>query len=78
MYVTVLDVRVMRTLRPAGTAILAGHLFEQTKKHLQTILVAKCIATIPVKYGKSKSAFSHMIFLPSVQSHVISHVSNFH
>ena len=47
MYVTVLDVRVMRTLRPAGTAILAGHLFEQTKKHLQILAVAKCITTIP-------------------------------
>lgn len=47
MYVTVLDVRVMRTLWPAGTAILAGHLFGQIKKHLQILAVAKCIATIP-------------------------------
>lgn len=62
MYVTVLDVRVMRTLWPAGTAILAGHLFGQIKKHLQILAVAKCIATIPVKYGKSKSAFYSCCF----------------
>ena len=57
MYVTVLDVRVMRTLWPAGTAILAGHLFGTNKKAPSDHFSGKMHCYYPVKYGKSKSAF---------------------